>query len=77
MLEKVEHGHHVFRACGQSAVLRMYEKFAMFLRLEALSNNLIPSCNQRARKALWPKEGFCESSESQLRRPPASDFALN
>ncbi|HVI79373.1 MAG TPA: hypothetical protein VM715_14660 [Candidatus Acidoferrum sp.] len=40
MLEKVEHGHHVFRACGQSAVLRMYEKFAMFLRLEALSNNL-------------------------------------
>jgi hypothetical protein len=40
MLEKVEHGHHVFRAYGKSAVLRMYEKFAMFLRLEALSNNL-------------------------------------
>jgi hypothetical protein len=40
VLEKVEHGHHVFRACGKSAVLRMYEKFATFLRLEALSNNL-------------------------------------
>jgi hypothetical protein len=40
VLEKIQHGHHVFRACGKSAVLRMYEKFAMFLRLEALSNNL-------------------------------------
>lgn len=40
VLEKVEHGHHVFRACGKNAVLRMYEKFATFLRLEALSNNL-------------------------------------
>lgn len=40
VLEKVEHGHHVFRACGKNAVLRMYEKFATFLRLEVLSNNL-------------------------------------
>jgi hypothetical protein len=40
VLEKIQHGHHVFRACGKSAVLRMYEKCAMFLRLEALSNNL-------------------------------------
>lgn len=40
VLEKIEHGHHVFRACGKNAVLRMYEKFATFLRLEVLSNNL-------------------------------------
>ena len=40
VLENVEHGHHVFRACGRNAVLRMYEKFTTFLRLEALSNNL-------------------------------------
>ena len=40
VLEKVDHGHHVFRACGRNAVLRMYEKFSTFLRLEALSNNL-------------------------------------
>lgn len=40
VLEKIEHGHHVFRACGRSAVLRMYEKFATFLRLEVLSNRL-------------------------------------
>jgi hypothetical protein len=40
VLEKMEHGHHVFRACGKNAVLRMYEKFTTFLRLEALSNNL-------------------------------------
>jgi len=40
VLEKIEHGHHVFRTCGKSAVLRMYEKFATFLRLEVLSNQL-------------------------------------
>jgi hypothetical protein len=40
VLERLDHGHHVFRACGKNAVLRMYEKFATFLRLEALSNNL-------------------------------------
>ncbi|MGH7822421.1 MAG: hypothetical protein ACREQ9_21870, partial [Candidatus Binatia bacterium] len=32
--------HHVMRACAKNAVLRMYEKYATFLRLEALSNNL-------------------------------------
>jgi hypothetical protein len=40
VLEKIEHGHHVFRVCGKNAVLHMYEKFSTFLRLEALSNNL-------------------------------------
>ena len=40
VLEKIEHGHHVFCTCGKSAVLRMYEKFATFLRLEVLSNQL-------------------------------------
>jgi hypothetical protein len=40
VLEKVDHGHHVLRACAKNAVLRMYEKFSTFLRIEALSNNL-------------------------------------
>ena len=40
LLEHVEHGHHVFRACAKSAVLRMYEKCSTFLRLEVLSNRL-------------------------------------
>jgi hypothetical protein len=40
LLEQVEHGHHVFRACAKSAVLRMYETYATFLRLEVLSNHL-------------------------------------
>jgi hypothetical protein len=38
VLEKMEHGHHVLRACGKNAVSRMYEKFSTFLRLEVLSN---------------------------------------
>jgi hypothetical protein len=40
VLERVEHGHHVFRACAKSAVVRMYEKCSTFLRLEVLSNRL-------------------------------------
>jgi hypothetical protein len=40
LLEQVEHGHHVFRACAKSAVLRMYEQGSTFLRLEVLSNRL-------------------------------------
>ena len=40
MLERTEHGHHVLRADAKSAVMRIYEKFSTFLRLEALSNNL-------------------------------------
>jgi hypothetical protein len=32
VLEKIDHGHHVLRACAKSAVLRMYEKFSTFLR---------------------------------------------
>jgi len=40
VLEKIDHGHHALRACAKSAVLRMYEKYARFLRVEALSNRL-------------------------------------
>jgi hypothetical protein len=40
MLERTDHGHHVLRAYAKNAVMRMYEKFSTFLRLEALSNNL-------------------------------------
>jgi len=39
-LERTQHGHHVLRAYAKNAVMRMYEKFSTFLRLEALSNNL-------------------------------------
>jgi hypothetical protein len=40
VLENTHHGHHVLRAYAKNAVMRMYEKFSTFLRLEALSNNL-------------------------------------
>ena len=40
VLKRTEHGHHVLRAYAKNAVMRMYEKFSTFLRLEALSNNL-------------------------------------
>jgi hypothetical protein len=40
VLERTEDGHHVLRAYAKNAVMRMYEKFSTFLRLEALSNNL-------------------------------------
>jgi len=40
VLEKIDHGHHVLRACSKSAVLRAYEKYERFLRVEVLSNRL-------------------------------------
>src|ERR1700731_31696 len=40
VLDRTDHGHHVLRAYAKNAVMRMYEKFSTFLRLEALSNNL-------------------------------------
>lgn len=40
VLDRFEHGHHVFRAYWKNAFLRQYEKFACFLRNELCSNNL-------------------------------------
>lgn len=40
MLEKIDHGHHVLRACAKDAVARMYEKFSTFLRVEVCVNRL-------------------------------------
>jgi hypothetical protein len=40
VIDKIEHGHHVFRAYYRSAFLKQYEKFATFLRNELCSNNL-------------------------------------
>jgi hypothetical protein len=34
VLEQIAHGHHVLRAYAKNAVVRMYEKFSTFLRLE-------------------------------------------
>jgi hypothetical protein len=39
-LEKIEHGHHVFRAYFKHAFVKQYEKFATLLRNEICSNNL-------------------------------------
>lgn len=39
-LDKVEHGHHIFRAYLRHAFVKQYEKFATFLRNEVCSNNL-------------------------------------
>jgi hypothetical protein len=39
-LEKVEHGHHIFRAYFKKAFVKQYEKFSTFLRQEVCSNNL-------------------------------------
>jgi hypothetical protein len=39
-LEKIEHGHHIFRAYFKRAFVKQYEKFATFLRNEICSNNL-------------------------------------
>lgn len=40
MLERVEHGQHVFRAYWKNAFVKQYEKYSTFLRNEVTSNNL-------------------------------------
>ena len=40
VLEKIEPGHHVLRAYSKKAVLRRYQKWRTFLRVEVLSNPL-------------------------------------
>ena len=40
VIDRVEHGHHVFRAYFKHAFLKQYEKFATYLRNELVSNNL-------------------------------------
>jgi hypothetical protein len=40
VIDRVEHGHHVFRAYFKNAFLKQYEKFLTFLRNELVSNNL-------------------------------------
>jgi hypothetical protein len=40
IIDRIEHGHHVFRAYFKNAFLKRYEKFSTFLRNELVSNNL-------------------------------------
>lgn len=39
-LEKIDHGHHIFRSYFKNAFVKQYEKFSTFLRQEVCSNNL-------------------------------------
>src|ERR1700757_2488118 len=40
IIDRIDHGHHVFRAYFKHAFLKQYEKFFTFLRNELVSNNL-------------------------------------
>lgn len=46
VLERVEHGRHVFRAYWKNSFLKQYEKWRTFLRLEVVCNHL-PDLNLR------------------------------
>jgi hypothetical protein len=39
-LERIDHGHHIFRAYYKNSFVKQYEKFSTFLRNELCSNNL-------------------------------------
>jgi hypothetical protein len=36
VIDRIEHGHHVFRAYFKNALLKQYEKFSTFLRNELI-----------------------------------------
>jgi hypothetical protein len=40
IIDRIEHGHHIYRAYFRNAFLKQYEKFSTFLRNELCSNNL-------------------------------------
>lgn len=40
VIDRIEHGHHVYRAYFKHAFLKQYEKFSTFLRNELTSNSL-------------------------------------
>jgi hypothetical protein len=40
MLDKIDHGHHVFRVYCKKLVARLYEKFSTFLRVEICVNRM-------------------------------------
>jgi hypothetical protein len=46
VLERIEHGRHVFRAYWKNGFLKQYEKWRTYLRLEIVSNHL-PDLNLR------------------------------
>jgi hypothetical protein len=39
-LERIDHGHHIFRAYFKNSFVKQYEKYSTFLRNELCSNNL-------------------------------------
>jgi hypothetical protein len=39
-IERIDHGHHIFRAYFKNSFVKQYEKFSTFLRNELCSNNL-------------------------------------
>jgi len=56
VIDQIEHGHHVFRACWKHAFLTQYEKFSRFLRNEICSNNLRDWPPDSARLKISPKD---------------------
>jgi len=40
VIDRIAHGHHIYRAYFRNAFLKQYEKFSTFLRNELCSNNL-------------------------------------
>ena len=73
VLERIDHGHHVLRACAKNAVIRMYEKFSTFLRLETLSNHGIRS---RETRGLSTGSGVRRPSRRSDRLLPSGDEAI-
>src|SRR6267143_1597874 len=56
VIDRIEHGHHVFRAYFKNAFLKQYEKFSTFLRNELVSNNL---ADFRLKKGLDHLDAVC------------------
>jgi len=63
IIDRIEHGHHVFRAYFKHAFLKQYEKFSTLLRNELVSNNL---ADFRLKKGLDHLDGSASASKPSL-----------
>ena len=72
IIDRAEHGHHVFRAYFKHAFLKQYEKFATYLRNELVSNNLADFHLRKGLDHLHAVRARFQTMHRSLRRLPGA-----
>ena len=76
-LDRIEQGHHVFRAYCKHAFVKQYEKFRTFLRIETCSNNLADFHLKKALERLPEVKKTLHAVNERFARFQASMFDVH